>query len=828
MAWYIVRMRRATVVISGSIRKLSASAAMIGVPVVLFLAIMASWVQLQPMEAMTVDFRMRLRLHLVPESKRTDTQDLVLLAIDHPTEDALGRYGAGRWLSRSPFLDHLRFFRSYCRPSVLAYDVIFKDTQGAHMRQAERISEAPVRKGRIASALAELASGSVDCVSDAVLSDLSQLTLEQGDIALAHGLAGVWEDSHFPSVLGFNFRGGWVDPQNVEIPAWSADDGGSGLGASYLKDIAIPDSCIHFDSTAARSRYESSPNANLPSPDLWDYAYLGALNIPRDVDGVVRRVPLVVGFALPTASEGEAQQVFVPSLALLSVLLHLGIDTFPLTEGVLDVHFGEEIVVRAGEESFRIPIDAFGCMQLNYRWSLRDFASVSFVTFAPAQDETTTRVRRALASQWAGLIRDRIAVVGVTVTGLDVGTTPISANTPLVFAQLTAINDILTRSFLLPVSPLIAWGSMLGLLIAFVVLCRFVRSARVVLGALLLLLAYLVAAYGGVHVGIIALPVVAPVLFVVTASFWVLTFRYLIESRDRRRIRGMFSTMVSGTVLSFLEDHPESFSLEGHTTHASILFTDIADFTSLSEHLPPAKIIRLLNTYLAPVTDNVLQRGGYLDKYSGDGLMAVWGAPYADEAHALKACLSALDQKRLLRQLNDEIESEYGFRLRVRIGVNSGEVTAGNMGSERKFQYTVLGDPVNLASRLEPVNRDFGTEILVGESTQRLISAQLETREICRILVPGREQVVTVYELLGKREELDDAALRLQSQYARALESFYAGKWSRCERELEEILSTTDDGPSACLLAWARQYEKHPPPQSGKGVFIRTGKKAEF
>jgi class 3 adenylate cyclase/CHASE2 domain-containing sensor protein len=787
--------------------------------------------RLQSLEDLSTDFRMRLRLNWVHQDKRTDTRDLVLLAIDQTTENQIGRYGAGRWLSRGPFLDQLHFLNSYCSPSVVAYDIIFKDTQGDLLRkgQGPRVSEATNRTGRIAHELAQLSAARIDCVSDNVLSDLSQLALEQGNVVLAHGFAETWENGRFFPVLGFNFRGGTADPQSVSIPVWSEprragtsrDVGGC---IPYLRDIAIPSNSIHFVSKSVENAFSYAPNASLPSPDLWDYAYMGSLNIPRDIDGMVRRVPLVMGFWYRSADGGNLQCAYVPSFALLSVLLHLGLDTFPLKDDVLDVTFGKEIIINVGDKPFRIPVDGWGRMQLNYRWRESDFAAVSFCRLAPVQSVVSRDACRDLARSWGGLLRKRIAVVGLTVTGVDVGPTPINANTPLVYVQLTAINNILRRAWLMPVPELMRWGIMLTLLALFVALCLWIRSARVVFASLLLLLVYVVISYGGLHVGQVALPLVAPIVFMMSATFGVLTFRYFTESRDRRRIRGMFSTMVSGTVLSFLEDNPGSFSLEGHTTEATVLFSDISEFTTLSEHLAPADVIQLLNTYLTPVTDCVLTCGGYLDKYVGDSVMAVWGAPYADAQHALKACLSALDQQRIVSQLNDEIEATYGFRLRVRIGINSGEVTAGNVGSERKFQYTVLGDPVNLASRLEPTNRDFGTGIVIGEATQRLIASQLETREIGRILVAGREQVVTVYELLGVRGSVAPEILALRDQYATALERFYVRDWAGCREALEAILMDRSDGPSEFLLGRTRLYQEKPPPDDWQGVYERVEK----
>jgi len=265
---------------AGRFREGMGAVAVVGITVLCLSVSMCARRLLMPLEDLSVDLRMRGRLRLVSSAARADTRELVLLAIDQVTEERLGRFGSGAWLSRGPFLDQLQFFRTYCAPSVVAYDIIFKDTQGRAHRDSERISETSARTARIADELTQLSARRVDCVSDAVLSDLSRLALEQGDIVLAHGFAGVWEDARFTSVLGFNFRGGWVDPQAVTIPIWSDANAATGqmaevTGIPYLRELAIPEGCIHFASEAARSGYAYSPNATLPTPDLWDYVYMG-------------------------------------------------------------------------------------------------------------------------------------------------------------------------------------------------------------------------------------------------------------------------------------------------------------------------------------------------------------------------------------------------------------------------------------------------------------------------------------------------------------------------------------------------------------------------
>jgi len=777
---------------------------------------------MRAIEESTVDIRMRWRLRLLPAALREDTRELVLLAIDEQTEAQTGRFGAGRWLSRQPFLDQLRFLQTYCRPSVLAYDVILKEMAG----HGTAATDMPARLQEAADALAALTvTDGRDGLPSAVLQSLSVLVLQQANRMLTHMLAEIQENGVFQVLLGCNLRGGWDDPQTVRIPYWSETDPARPGPFDYMRYLAIPGEDIQFPSEQARDAYGYAPNGGLPTRDFLDYSLPGVLNIPRDADGVVRRAPLVMGLEDRAATGEPHHRFFVPGFALLAVLLHHGLDQFPLPPGTLKVEFGNAITIHLPGRELRIPVDAHGQMRLNYRWRFDDFAALSFAETAPAYEATPPAARLALAREVAPPIRGRIAVVGVTTTGVDVGTTPVHPNIPLVYAQLTAINTILNRTFLHTLGPReTAW--LMALCVAgFTALALAVRTVRVAVALLLTLLGYWIATYGALHYDLAILPVVPPTVFLLSGSFALLTFRYLTESRERHKIRGMFSTMVSDRVLEWLEDHPESFSLEGHTTPATVMFSDIADFTPLSERLEPARLIRLLNLYLTPVTDAILADGGYLDKYVGDSVMAVWGAPYYDAQHAYRACLSALGQQRLLERLNDCIEAEFGVRLRVRMGINSGDVTAGNMGSERKFQYTVIGDVVNLASRLEPINRDVGSRILIGERTQALIGDRLVTRELGRFIVAGREQGVTAYELIGEPGTVSAETLAQCRGYEVALAAFCRRDWDTAESQLTTILAQDDDGPSHWLLDRVHAMRATPPPPDWHGEYWRPEKR---
>ncbi len=773
-------------------------------------------------EEATVDIRMRLRLKLLPTALRENTRDLVLLAIDEKTENELGRYGVGPWLAREPFMDQLRFLLTYGRPRVLAYDIILKEMAGHHGGYANA-----AQRQQMADALARTAQHRGGELSRDMLRSISVLVHSEANLMLTHMLAEIQEQQSFPVILGCNLRGGWDDPQDVRIPYWSETSSTPPHPLEYVAYLAIPEADIHFASSKASVIWKQghAPNGSLPTRDFLDYSLPGILNIPRDADGVVRRAPLVFGIEDRTDAEASPRRFFIPSFALLSVLAYHGADQFPIPSGTIQVDFGNTITLNLKGKTIRIPIDERGQMRLNYRWSFKDFAALSFSSTAPFSETTSKESRMALAQAVSPAIRDRIAVVGVTTTGVDVGPTPVDPNIPLVYAQMTAINTILNNTFLHTLDHgQIAW-LMTFCVIGFTALALAVRTVRVSVALVLSMTGYWIAAYGAMHYDLAILPVVLPTLFLLIAAFTLLTLRYFTESVERRKIRGMFSTMVSNRVLEWLEDHPESFSLEGHTTDVTVMFSDIADFTSLSERLEPARLIRLLNMYLTPITDAILEAGGYLDKYVGDGVMAVWGAPFYDAEHAYRACLSALEQQRLLHRLNDQIEAEFGIRLHVRMGINSGEVTAGNMGSERKFQYTVIGDVVNLASRIEPINRDLDSRILIGEATRALIGERLVTRALGRIVVVGREQSVTLYELVGAAPDVP-ASLRIQFEhYEKALAAYYRQDWDEAEQWIRTILAENDDGPSRWLMERVQKFRITPPPPGWNGEYWRMDKK---
>jgi adenylate cyclase len=779
-------------------------------------------------DSLVTDMMMRWRARMAGE-RGVDQYPATLLAIDAQTQNKFGRFGAGSWLPRTPYVNQIQYFRRNLKPSVICYDLLFIDPVGITGSGSGRVTEAPERLSRITGEMLKLADNPSMLMQGKYLEDLNRFSGEQGNDWLAHTLAIFTSSANRRPVLGCYFRGGWAAPQKGTVELWSPPDvyGTSeagneeeGLRIPYLKDIAIPAQDIHYLRGAGEESYDFARNAIFPSRLLLDYSYLGSLHGVPDADGVVRRLPMVIGFKYHNPVEGREKKVFVPTFSLLVSMLHLGMNP-PFQPGQVEVYLGSHIMLRPqGQDPIRIPVDDVGQLYLNYEADVTQIPRLNFADVAVPEGME----RRGELAMHRAKLDGRIAVIGVTTAGIDDGATPLSPRSPLVLVHLTAMHNILSdRCVGLLAGPMrTAW--LMLILVLFTGLCLLERSARLGLFSIVFFLLYCVAASSSLYKNYSVLPVVVPAVYITMASFSVMTYRFFAEERSRRKIRNMFSTMVSDKVLTYLETNPDSFSLIGHQAYVTVMFSDIEGFTSISERLPPHRLTEILNRYFTPVTDSILRHGGYLDKYLGDGIMAVWGAPYADSAHALRACECALEQQGLLNDLNSRLQADYQLSFRIRMGINSGLVTAGNMGSEQKFQYTVMGDAVNFAARLEPVNKDFGTMIIIGPDTQAKVCDKLVTRRLGRIVVTGKQDALDIFELVGWNGSVPEDILQKIRIYEEALTAFAAGNWVLCLERLDAVDRLGGDGAAQCLRAQLNILRDKPLPADWKGEYIRTTK----
>jgi len=296
-----------------------------------------------------------------------------------------------------------------------------------------------------------------------------------------------------------------------------------------------------------------------------------------------------------------------------------------------------------------------------------------------------------------------------------------------------------------------------------------------------------------------------------------LTMNYWAEGRQKAFIKQAFRHYLSGEVIEKILRNPKHLQLGGEKRELTIMFTDLAGFSTFSEKLGPVELTALLNDYLSEMTDIILGEGGTLDKYEGDAIIAFWNAPLEQSDHAVRACRAALRCQRRLAELREAYQERIGAALRMRVGLNTGEVVVGNMGSRKRFNYTILGDAANLASRLEGANKAFGTEIMVSGSTWRLASAEFSGRKLADLRVVGRKTAVVVYELTGFAS---DASIAGYDVFAAGLVRFCEGNFAGARETFEQL----PDDPAARNYARRCAELCAHPPESWDGVWGLTEK----
>jgi adenylate cyclase len=328
---------------------------------------------------------------------------------------------------------------------------------------------------------------------------------------------------------------------------------------------------------------------------------------------------------------------------------------------------------------------------------------------------------------------------------------------------------------------------------------------------------------------VLRLPIVSPLAVCGTIFVASTAYRYALGTRERRMITRAFEHYVAPAIVKQMLEDPSKLSLNGEEYDSTIIFTDLEGFSALAERVAPGEVRAHLSRYLTAMTDCLLAEHGTLDRFIGDAILGYFGCPVRDASHPAQACRAALVMQRRMRELNSEWEAAGLPRLRMRMGLNTGRVVAGNMGTDTVFHYTIIGDAVNLASRLESVNKIYGTDMLAGEETRRLAGDEFVWREIDRVKVKGRATAATIYTLVGQigdsREP--DTAPSVGEHYAAGLASYRARDWKRASYCFRSALAIdASDGPSRAMLARCEMYAASPTPptETWDGVFELTEK----
>ena len=301
--------------------------------------------------------------------------------------------------------------------------------------------------------------------------------------------------------------------------------------------------------------------------------------------------------------------------------------------------------------------------------------------------------------------------------------------------------------------------------------------------------------------------------------------RMVREESEKRKIRKTFSQYLSPGVIELIEKDPEKYiRTGGEMKELTILFSDIRGFTTISEKLTPGELVKLLNEYFGQMTEIVFATNGTLDKYIGDAIMAFWGSPYPQEDHAFRGCSCALQMVRGLATLNEKLQAAGRPPIRIGIGLNTGLMNVGNMGSERRLSWTVMGDNVNLASRLEGITKQYHVQLIISEATYRHIASQFVCRELDKIRVKGKTQPVNIYELMDVAENRSTYE-SLLSQFDGAMTAYRAQNWDEAANLFAEILTTfPDDGPTQVFLERAVEFSENAPEGEWDGVYVMKTK----
>jgi len=570
-------------------------------------------------------------------------------------------------------------------------------------------------------------------------------------------------------------------------------------------------------SASAYARFDRSPlppvfplrpkSAVLPIETLAAAAAgLGHTSVAYDRDGA----PRYDYVALPYEAD------FLPSLSIRAAAAYLGV-AWPRVALVLGAG------VRIGD--LTVPTDSAMRLLINYRGPRDTFPSFSFADLMAGRVPT---------DKLAG----RIVLIGASFTGSSDSFAQPFGNTPMPGVERMAniIDTILSRDFI--GVPSGSWN--IAVMAAILLTAALAGAMTDFLPTRFAALAGAapIAAWAGAAQLAFAknvwLPLVEPVAALATAAATVLLFRYWVVDRDGRRIRSAFRQYLAPEMVAVLAAHPERLQLGGETRPMTIMFCDVRGFTAISEAFksnPPA-LTKLINRLLTPMSDIIMAHRGTIDKYMGDCIMAFWNAPLDDPDHADDACAAALAMLDELERLNRDLAAEAAAEgrpfgpLEVGIGINSGDCVVGNMGSTRRFDYTVLGDAVNLASRLESQSKNYGIGIVFGEET-RAAAADWAAIELDRITVKGKTEPIAVYALLGDRNYARSPGFATLAQaHCRMLASYRAQDWAgactaiaecrRCAARLAQLYDLYDERIGF--------FAANPPGPDWDGVFVATEK----
>jgi adenylate cyclase len=615
--------------------------------------------------------------------------------------------------------------------------------------------------------------------------------------------------------------------RSSEIPTDDAD--------AKLSVLTQPITQVEGDTTG----FVADKFATLPFPALRAVSYYGHVDMPKfgdesvvSAEGIPRTPPLVV----------KIHNRFFPSLGLATVMRYYGVPA-----SAVRVRAGDAVYLPLKDRTLRVPIDRRGCFLLNYRYEALDADSVFPVL----------PYRKLLLGLFAKYVKpdpatppppdlkDAIMMVGLFETGnSDAAPSPRAEFSPLPLVHLNLINNILAEDYASKVPEGLIWG--VALLLGYAGLIAIANRSLLILlgGAVLGVVGYAALALWGWVAHSWWFDLVAPVTGFVGLQIVVIVRRILEEQRGRQAIKSMFGAYLSPQVVDRLVKSGQMPELGGHTEEITAYFSDIQGYSTFSEKVSAARLVELLNEYLTVCTDIIQEEGGTLDKYIGDAVVAMFGAPIALSDHAYRACVTALRVQHALEDLRQRWVAQGEAwpltvrQMRSRIGLNTGVAVVGNMGSRTRFSYTMTSDDVNLAARMESGAKSWGAYTMCSEATRAACEKhggdRVVFRPLGRIVVKGRAQAVPIHEIVGLKEHMTLATLECLGLFAQGLARYYERDWAGAEslfRRSAALEPNQPDktpgvasNPSLVFLDITVHYTAHPPPQDWDGVYVMKEK----
>ncbi|HZL96451.1 MAG TPA: adenylate/guanylate cyclase domain-containing protein, partial [Vicinamibacterales bacterium] len=517
-----------------------------------------------------------------------------------------------------------------------------------------------------------------------------------------------------------------------------------------------------------------------------------------DSDGVFRRAPLLQRY------HGDLYQSLALAVARLSLASPPVSLSFAATRD--ERMTGIELdALLLGDR--RIPVNEQVTVYIPFRGPQGSFP------YVPAKD-----VFNGTAP--AEVLRDRIVLIGASAAGLlDLRSTPVGQRYIGVEAHANLVSGLLDGTILQ--QPSWTAGLEFSLLFVIALLTALVLPRLAPITALLSVIAllFLTMAWNlwmWTAQGLVV-PLASLLCFTLVASVLQINYGFFIESRNKRHLSRIFEQYIPPSLVAEMDASGQDVSLEGETRTMSVLFSDVRGFTTLSEKLDARELTQLMNEFLTPITRVIHEHRGTIDKYMGDAVMAFWGAPLADDQHARHAVLAGMGMIKAVRDLGDDFAKKGWPPIAVGVGVSSGNMNVGNMGSQFRIAYTVLGDTVNLGSRLEGLTKQYGVDMIVSAATAKLLP-DFAFRELDLVRVKGKREPVAIFEPLGLATGLSSDERERMSLFAIAIADFRAKRWDAAEVALQNLKERTEELLYNVYLDRIEQFRRVPPPADWDGV----------